>query len=155
MRIRSGFICVAFFAILVCSGDNVPLSQVHAQTAKEPQEVSLVQLIANPNQYDGKLVRVIGFCRLEFEGNALYLHREDFEMHIHKNGIWLQAGWPVPENLVEMSDEYVIVEAVFSAERKGHFGMWSGSLEQVTRLDRWGPRSEIERGLRLRRIPSR
>lgn len=42
----------------------------------EPRDVSLVQLIANPGDFHGGLVRVIGFCRLEFEGNALYLHRE-------------------------------------------------------------------------------
>ena len=132
-----------------CSNGDAPLPQVHAATAQEPQDVSLLQLIANPNQYDRKLVRVIAFCRLEFEGNALYLHREDFEHSISKNGVWLQVGWPVPDNRRAMNDEYVIVEATFSAEHKGHFGMFSGSLEEVKRLDRWGSQAETERSLRL------
>ena len=135
---------------IACSSGDTPLPQVHAATAQEPQDVSMVQLIANPSQYHGKLVRVIGFCRLEFEGNALYIHRDDFEHSISKNGVWLQVGWPVPENRRDMSDEYVIVEAVFDAEQKGHFGMFSGSLEQVKRLDRWGARAETERHMRLR-----
>ena len=38
--------------------------------AEDPADVSLIQLIANPQMFDGKLVRVIGFLRLEFEGNG-------------------------------------------------------------------------------------
>jgi len=40
-------------------------------------EVSLVQLIANPAEWDGKRVMVSGYLHLEFEGNALHLHRDD------------------------------------------------------------------------------
>jgi hypothetical protein len=43
------------------------------QSQTEPLHVSLIQLIANPEKYDGKQVAVVGFLRLEFEGNALYL----------------------------------------------------------------------------------
>ncbi|TSC77719.1 MAG: hypothetical protein G01um101424_342 [Parcubacteria group bacterium Gr01-1014_24] len=154
MGFRSLVLGFGFAVLVACSGGDTPLPQVHAATVQEAQDVSLVQLIANPSQYDGKLVRVIGFCRLEFEGNALYLHREDFEHSISKNAVWLQVGWPVPENLRAMSDEYVIVEATFSAEHKGHFGAFSGSLDEVKRLDRWGARSETERFMRLQ-PPSR
>lgn len=150
MNYRSLVLGFAFVVGMVaCSGGDTPLPQVHAATAQEAQDVSLVQLIANPNQYHGKLVRVIGFCRLEFEGNVLYLHREDFEHSISKNGVWLQVGWPVPDNRRAMSDEYVIVEAVFDAQQKGHFGMFSGSLGEIKRLDRWGAYAETERSLRL------
>jgi len=38
-----------------------------------------VPLIANPKDYHGKIVRVIGFVRLEFEGNAIYLHQGDYK----------------------------------------------------------------------------
>ena len=48
-----------------------------------------------------------------------------------------------------MSDQYVIVEAIFNAERKGHFGMFSGSLEEIKRLERWPAQAEIEKYLRL------
>jgi hypothetical protein len=42
--------------------------------------------------FDGKLVRVIGFLRLEFEGNVLYLHREDYIHSILGNGVWVDVG---------------------------------------------------------------
>ena len=59
--------------------------------AQEPTNVTLVQLIANPEKFDAKLIRVIGFLRLEFEGNVLYLHREDYENAILGDGIWVDA----------------------------------------------------------------
>jgi hypothetical protein len=37
-------------------------------TAAEPENATLVQLIADPQKFDGKLIQVIGFLRLEFEG---------------------------------------------------------------------------------------
>jgi hypothetical protein len=40
-------------------------------------DVSVVQLIANPQLFDGKKVRFVGFLRREFEGDAFYLHRVD------------------------------------------------------------------------------
>ena len=40
-------------------------------------DVSMVQLLATPEKYDGKLVRVIGVGNLEFEGNYLSLNKED------------------------------------------------------------------------------
>jgi hypothetical protein len=39
------------------------------------EEVSLIQLIATPERYHGKFVEVIGYMNLEFEGNAIYLHK--------------------------------------------------------------------------------
>jgi hypothetical protein len=50
---------------------------------------SLIALIARPELYDGKVVRVIGFVRFEFEGNALYLSRLDYENAVSRNGLWI------------------------------------------------------------------
>src|SRR5690349_6313687 len=80
------------------------LSPVKAQM---PVDVSLIQLIARPADFDKKMVRVIGFCHLEFEGNGLFVHRQDFEQSISKNGLWLDA----PRGKASLSDRYVIVEA--------------------------------------------
>ena len=57
----------------------------------EPLDVSMIQLIARPIDFDGEYVRVIGFYRHEFEGNALYLHREDYEQGLTSNGVWMNG----------------------------------------------------------------
>lgn len=105
-------------------------------SAAEPTDVSLLQLIANPRQFHGKLVRVIGYLRLEFEGNALYLHREDYMHAISRNGIWvnLPLKWPHEKAI---NNKYVIVEGVFDAKNQGHMGMFSGELSSIQRADQW------------------
>lgn len=113
--------------------------------------VSLYELIANPALFHGKRVRVIGFAHFEFEGNALYAHREDWERGILSNGIWMNP----PAGMDSLSNDYVIVEARFNATQRGHMGMWSGSLDSVTRLERWKIPSVTRQNYReLRQLPS-
>ena len=90
-----------------------------------PLNVSMVQLIANPKAFHGKWVRVIGFCHLEFEGNALYLHRDDYERAISRNGVWLNA----PEGKEGLSNQYVLVEGVFEDATSTKLGSPASSPE--------------------------
>ena len=125
------------------------LGQYSATPAEEGvEELSLIQLIARPLDHKGKVVSVVGFCRLEFEGTALYLHEEDFERMITKNAIWLKIGWPVPEQWRNLSDEYCRVEAVFETGM-GHFARFSGTLTAIRKLRPQESRAEVERQLRL------
>ena len=104
----------------------------------ELSDVSMIQLVANPQQYDGKPIRVIAFLNLEFEGNALYLHREDFDRSIVSNAVWISLEDDQVRTSRKLSGGYVLVEGIFSAKDRGHFGMFSGSIQQVTRIQGWG-----------------
>lgn len=103
--------------------------------AQEPVDVTMVQLIANPEGFDGKLIRVIGFLRLQFEGTVLYLHREDYERSIG-NGIWVDA---TPEMWKEsaMNSKYVLLEGVFSSRYRGHMDTWRGTITNIRRAEPW------------------
>jgi hypothetical protein len=92
----------------------------------------LIQLIARPADFDGRYVRVHGFYNHEFEGNALYLHREDFEQILSRNGVWME-GKP------ESDEMYILVEGRFNARQHGHMGLFSGEIEAVTRTLAWPP----------------
>lgn len=122
-------------------GANEVVAQVKST---RPSFVSLVQLIANPNEYHGRLVLVIGFCHLEFEGNAIYLHREDFEQGIYKNGLWLDVEDILSINTSKLSDGYILVEGVFNAKNKGHLGQFSGCLGEIERIEHSPSRKELE-----------
>jgi len=104
---------------------------------KRPLDVSLIQLIANPSTWHDRPVRVIGFLRVEFEGNALYLHEEDLKRHISKNAIWVGLTLGQMSKYSARSGHYVIMEGVFDATSNGHMGLFSGTLKQVTRCDLW------------------
>jgi len=99
--------------------------------ADEPINVSLIQLIANPKEYDGKFVRVGGFASFEFEGDAIYLHKDDMRYCLTKNGLWLDTGSLGKQ---KFNGKYVSVEAIFNATSKGHMGLWSGSLQRISRM---------------------
>lgn len=105
--------------------------------SNELSDVSMIQLIANPQQYEGKPIRVIAFLNLEFEGNALYLHREDFDRSILSNAVWISLDKEQVCTSRKLSGGYVLVEGIFSAKDRGHFGMFSGSIQHVTRIQGW------------------
>ena len=54
------------------------------------KDVTMIQLIATPEKYDGQLVRVIGVGNLEFEGNCISLSKEDLKYGVG-NSIWIDV----------------------------------------------------------------
>lgn len=103
--------------------------------------VSLIELIAKPEAYHGKRVRLIGYVRLEFEGNAIYISKESYDAGISKNALWLDP--PPSSSLakgVAWGPRYAIVEGRFDATNLGHMGMFSGTITDTTRLDPWKAR---------------
>ena len=104
-----------------------------------PVSVSLIRLIANPEAFDGKLVRVFGYVRVEHEGTAVYLHREDYVKGLSKNGLWLAANDSAAEGSREaaVQNRYSLIEGRFSATETGHRGGWSGSISDITRMEPW------------------
>jgi hypothetical protein len=109
-------------------------------SAVEGNNTSIIELIANPLKYDKKRVRIIGFLRLEFEGNAIYLHREDFIHAIAENSLWVNVPQAMTKKQMEqVNEKYVICEGVFHAGLHGHMGMFGGELSDINRLELWGP----------------
>lgn len=106
-------------------------------------DVSMIEVIANPDIWDGKRVRLIGFMHLEFESNGLYLGKSDFEIGLSKNGLWIDTeSSRVPlETLSKCAGDYALVEGVFRSGPSGHFGMWSGEMTQIIRCMEWRPRT--------------
>jgi hypothetical protein len=109
---------------------------------------SLAALIATPDRYHMKSVRLTGFANLEFEGNALYVDREAFEANLSSSAVWIE----VPDSLVPKDSAfrrgYYIVEGRFRADDRGHMGMNSGIIDSITRFEPWPSRTDIERALK-------
>lgn len=97
--------------------------------------VSLVALLANPRQFDDQLVMVSGFLHLEYEGDALYLSKDDFDAFLTKNAVWVDG--PKFEELAarrSLSGRYVTVTGRFDADRGGHLGTYAASLESASHI---------------------
>lgn len=138
------FLLLTFAISLTTCGqthkDNVDETETKPYQLLDIQEnVSLVKLIANPEKYDGKRIQAIGYLHLEFEGNAIYLHEEDFKHSMSENSFWVNFSSKLTkeQDLKKFSDKYVIIIGTFKANEKGHMGMFGGTLDNIVRLDLW------------------
>lgn len=97
-------------------------------------KVSLINLIAKPQEYHKKKVEVKGFLHVEFENCAIYLSQEDYAKGIDKNSIWIQISKNEIKNMDNLSDNYVIVEGLFDKDNHGHENNYSGAIGKITKL---------------------
>jgi hypothetical protein len=102
---------------------------------REIQRVSLVQLISNPAAWEGKPVGVVGFLNLEFEGTALYLHREDWKQGLTANAVWVDVPVTLAPCSKKMNGRYAAIQGTFNASQRGHMGLFSGSLTNILTCD--------------------
>ena len=96
--------------------------------------LSMVQLLANPEKYDGDHVRVVGYIHIEPESSAIYLHREDEERYLFKNGSWVSLAPGV--SFDDCQDTYAVIEGVYRARNQGRMSLWTGTITHVTRCQR-------------------
>ena len=94
--------------------------------------VSIISLLGDPKRYAGHRVTVTGYVRIEFEGDAVYFHKEDFDNMLTHNALWLDMGGAKTSGLKE---GYAYVEGVFDPDAHGHLGLFGGTLKNITRLD--------------------
>lgn len=96
---------VAATLLVPCAGGEGD----QAVSGGEAVNVSLIQLIANGRAWNGRVVRLQGYCRLEFEDTALYFHKEDSDYLNGENAVWLRVGWPVPQRFAGVKEGYALV----------------------------------------------
>jgi hypothetical protein len=121
-------VALSIFAVLLIT----PL--VAAGSANpDALHVSIVRLIASPDSFEGKIVRIEGYLHLQFEGQAIYLHKQDYDRALTKNGLWVDAPVEMLRQMAKMNDRYVLIDGVFSSKDEGHMGLWSGAVTNITR----------------------
>jgi hypothetical protein len=120
------------------SKQNTPVSDTTEKVIDTNHivDVSMINLIANPKEYEGYTIRLQGYLHLEFEGNGLYFHKEDYERSIEKNALWISVypGEGIGLEAIKCNNHYVLIEGTFST-KQGHMSMYSGSLENIKRVE--------------------
>ena len=100
--------------------------------------ISIINLIADPEDYHGKVVRVIGVGHYEkWEGFFLYLGEADRKHSVDKNGLQVLGGSGSFNKMKRLSGKYVIVEGTFDMNNKGPWGLYSGTIDECTRYELW------------------
>ena len=109
------------------------------------ENVSIIQLVANPQRYHGKVVVVAAYATVEPENSSLCMTRNPAS---HKDCIWLEYD-DAPSNSPtdmqklkrtkaawsKMNGHRVTVRGTFNQDNTGHFGGWSGAIESIS--DYW------------------
>ncbi len=94
------------------------------------EDVSIIALIAVPERFDGKLVRLMGWASFAFESHGIFISRETAA--VARNGLWLDVR--LTSDMLAFGGSMVVVEGVFDSQSRGHLGMWSGTLTKIQRL---------------------
>jgi hypothetical protein len=111
------------------------------------ETVPFVKLLASPETYTGKRVRVAGFLHVKFEDSALYLTKDDGDFVTLANAVWIEYDsnpslelqerkrtGETRNDLKQFDGKYVLLEGTFTPDRRGHLGAFQGTIEKVTRV---------------------
>ena len=79
--------------------------------------------------YDGRQVKTVGWLHLEFEGDALYLQREDFDRVTILNSLRFSAPEWFMDRSAEFNDSYCLVQGKFMAYEAGTTAIERGGIE--------------------------
>lgn len=111
----------------VMAGDeNVPGNILDKYSA-----TSLLQIISNPNLYDGKQVFVEGYLVSGFEESALYVCKDHAKHGMTTYAVWIKAS---SEELKKYNHQYVVVAGLFDKTVKGHMGVYVGAIKSIDRI---------------------
>lgn len=118
-----------FFAVLVvaCPGG----------LGQTDNLVSLIQLIATPERYAGKRIEVIGFLRLEYEGDMLYLHEDDYKCKIYENAVWIGVNKKQRQDFEDRNLHYVLIVGTFKAGNSQILMHANGTIVNITEVKIW------------------
>lgn len=98
-------------------------------------EVSLVQLIARPLDFEGQRVRVVGYVTIGFEEKAIYLNPQDYENGVLDNAVELNLG---SKKMTLESNEYGLVEGIFHAKTPTHpVRIGVAEIDSITKIEPW------------------
>ena len=99
------------------------------------ENVSMIQILADPEKYDGKRIRFVGYLVDEFECHAVFLSQESYVHLIMEQSIFLSHDFGKHRGLVHK--RYCQVEGTYKAVPKGYMQANNGSLEDVSRVITW------------------
>jgi hypothetical protein len=98
---------------------------------------SLIQLIAAPENFDGKLVLVQGFFACCWEGAVLWVHEEDSKNLLASNAIWIDPSEEMERDQEKLNRMYVRLEGVFHAGHEQHPSFFNGGIAQIRTCTKW------------------
>lgn len=94
-------------------------------------DISLIQLLSNPEKYHGKTVRVYGFATLESSKNRIS-YSKDSDAYLY-DSISISLGESLNyEETAKYNGGYVRITGVFDMNDKSRGGIYRGSIKDIS-----------------------
>lgn len=117
-------------------GSSAQRETHRSSASREPINVGMVALLASPERYEGKFIRTHGFLCIEFEGDALYLHEEDYRYGLTKDSFALRLTDSQRKEFKGLSLKYVLIEGRVYANGPEQDDS-GGAIGNITRFEAW------------------
>ena len=88
----------------------------------KPLPVSLIQLIATPDKFDGKLIHVFGLSAMSREGDLLYLDQADRDNVILSNAIWVRRTEQMGKDRMTLNGKSWLSSGSFVSDSRSNLG---------------------------------
>ena len=133
MKLNAGICLLGLFLLPAPAGSNA--------APELPLVVSTIQLIATPEQFDGKLVSVIGFIHIGREQDLLFVGEQDFNHAIDENALWFRLNEGMGQAWQKLNRNYVHIVGMFSAKHEGPITCPNGGFPEIRRYAIWSLQS--------------
>jgi hypothetical protein len=144
-----------FTCVLILLSLRMSAPTCWAQPAQQAISVSMLQLIATPEQFNGKLISVIGFVTLDKEGDLLFAHQEDAVHWILGNAIQVAETKQMFADREKLDQKYVKIIGIFRASDRHRIPFYSGTIEEIGSCDLWSdPAHPISQRFKERQGPA-
>jgi hypothetical protein len=126
--------------------EQIPLFSTEDWIDTHMRPTSIIQLIAVPDHYHEKQIRIEGYLVVERENNAVYLSYDDARHMITANAIWISfegakhrlMNQEIKLAYKEISDRYggryVSLVGTYDAKHKGNHDTFAGTVRDVVAI---------------------
>ncbi|MEM0543071.1 hypothetical protein WFZ85_10600 [Flavobacterium sp. j3] len=101
------------------------------------QDVSMIEVIANPKRFHKKHIQVQGYFTNETKGTAIYFSKSDFQNMIYKNAIFIYiSNEDMKRYNLPPSQGYVTLIGIYNKDKKGTYNFYSGGFDKILNIER-------------------
>ncbi|MBK7103801.1 MAG: hypothetical protein IPH62_00755 [Ignavibacteriae bacterium] len=142
---------IFLFVILLshfCFSQNLLDSNLVVVENLKFNQISILQLLSNPEKYHNQIVTVSGFLHNKLEDSALYFSKDHADFGIIENSIWLEYSDSLTVHYSNQGDltldsqsdikrldcRYVELRGRFNKNELGHFDVFPGTIENITEI---------------------
>jgi hypothetical protein len=129
---------IKMYRTLVASSVICLLSAVvAAPSATDASYVSLIQVIANPEKFDGKRLVVLGFLDFEREADLLFASKDKYDNVILPDTLWIDPTEEMGTNKATLNLKYVRIDGIFHAGAQRRFRFAVGGMTDIRSCTPW------------------